>query len=403
MTPDADQEPTAPMPSDPAMTVYEFGPFVLDVAERRLTRDGTTVELNSRYLDALTLMVAEPGKLISKDRFMAVVWKGIPVTDEALTQAIRSLRKALGDDAARPRYIETTPKHGYRFVASVERKAVQASTAAPAQAERVTLLAHGKEATPERVADEVSPLAIPTEAPINWRRARVIAASGMIGGGAAGLVGGLIYGLVGASLGDQAGVGSASVLVLAGLTLWVGLVGGAGVASGIAASNLRSTRLGPWSLLGGAVGGLLTGGMVRLIGTDAFALLLGQSPGAITGAGEGLALGAAVGLGVWLAGWGSERLRARRGAALAGVCGAIAGAGVVALGGRLMAGSLQELSTRFPDSRLQMDAFGTLFGEAGFGPVTRSATAALEGGLFAACVVGTVVLALRSLDRNPQP
>lgn len=394
MMPDA--EPTSPDPT--ASGPYVFGPFVLDVAERRLTRDGQTVELNSRYLDVLTLMVAEPDKLISKDRFMAVVWKGIPVTDEALTQAIRSLRKALGDDASRPRFIETAPKHGYRFIAAVEKRLYGEVAGSDVPPEMVALVERQGEApTVPAPAGTAQALAEP---PIHWRRARVIAASGMIGGGAAGLVGGLLYGLVGASLGDQAGVGSASVLVLAGLTLWVGLVGGAGVATGIAAANLRSVRLGPWSILGGAAGGLLTGGLVRLIGTDAFSLLLGQSPGAITGAGEGLVLGAAVGLGVWLAGWGSERLRARRGAAMAGVCGAIAGAGVSRMGGHLMAGSLQELATRFPGSQLQMDAFGKLFGEAGFGPMTQTVSAALEGGLFAACVVGTLILALRSLGRQ---
>ena len=50
---------------------------------------------------------------------MGEVWRGIPVTDEALTQCIRTLRKQLGDDAARPRFIETVPKNGYRFVAPV--------------------------------------------------------------------------------------------------------------------------------------------------------------------------------------------------------------------------------------------------------------------------------------------
>src|SRR5215218_5828839 len=99
---------------------FRFERFHLDPANRRLARDGQAVELNARYLDALALMVGEPGKLISKDRFMDEVWRGIPVTDEALTQCIKSLRRLLGDDAANPRFIETVPKHGYRFIAPVE-------------------------------------------------------------------------------------------------------------------------------------------------------------------------------------------------------------------------------------------------------------------------------------------
>ena len=99
---------------------FRFGQFLLDVGERQLRRDGQPVELNSRYLDALALMLREPGKLVAKDRFIAEVWRGIPVTDEALTQCIKTLRKQLGDDAASPQFIETVPKHGYRFIADVE-------------------------------------------------------------------------------------------------------------------------------------------------------------------------------------------------------------------------------------------------------------------------------------------
>ena len=110
-------------------TRYRFGAFELDAADRRLTRDGEPVELSSRYLDALALLVSESGRLVSKDRFMREVWKGVPVTDEALTQCVRSLRRALGDDAGRPSYIETEPKHGYRFIAAVERVDAAATAA----------------------------------------------------------------------------------------------------------------------------------------------------------------------------------------------------------------------------------------------------------------------------------
>src|SRR3569623_293888 len=96
-----------------------FADFSLDRGDRRLRRAGEPVELSSRYFDALALLVSEPGKLVSKDRFMDEVWRGIPVTDEALTQCIKTLRRQLGDDAASPRFIETVPKHGYRFIAAV--------------------------------------------------------------------------------------------------------------------------------------------------------------------------------------------------------------------------------------------------------------------------------------------
>src|SRR5688500_10478815 len=70
-----------------------FEEFELDTADRRLRRGGEPVEINGRYFDALALLAGEPGRLISKDRFLDEVWRGVPVTDEALTQCIKTLRR----------------------------------------------------------------------------------------------------------------------------------------------------------------------------------------------------------------------------------------------------------------------------------------------------------------------
>ena len=102
-----------------ASGTFRFERFGLDPANRQLTCDGAPVELSARYLDALVLLLTEAGRLVTKEQFLAQVWRGIPVTDEALTQCIRTLRRQLGDDAANPRLIETVPKHGYRFVSPV--------------------------------------------------------------------------------------------------------------------------------------------------------------------------------------------------------------------------------------------------------------------------------------------
>jgi DNA-binding winged helix-turn-helix (wHTH) protein len=348
--------------------MFAFDRFVLDPADRMLRRDDQPVDLSSRYLDALALLVSEQGRLVSKERFLEEVWRGVPVTDEALTQCIRTLRKELGDDASRPRFIETVPKHGYRFIEPVER--VGGTTATQPQ--------------PRALASS--------------RHALLLGAAGTVGGGIAGFIGGLIYGFAGASQPLQPGMGAISVLlVLLCLTILVALMGGAGVAFGIAASGQSSRGFGPWSIAGGALGGLIVGAIVKLLGLDAFSLLVGRSPGNITGAMEGLIVGAAVGLGTWIA---SRVPSIRKGAALAGLCGAAAGAIIPPLGGRLMAGSLDLLAHSMPGSRLRLDHLGALFGESDFGPVTQSVTAALEGALFAIGVVGAMMLARRNLGEN---
>ena len=70
---------------------------------------------------------------------------------------------------------------------------------------------------------------------------------------------------------------------------------------GIAAADLLAKRPGPWRIVGGALGGMIVGAVVKVLGLDAFALLLGEAPGGITGGGGGLVLGAAIGIGAWLA------------------------------------------------------------------------------------------------------
>ena len=342
---------------------FRFDRFALDPADRQLRRDNAPVELNARYFDALALLVGEAGRLVPKDRFLDEVWRGVPVTDEALTQCIKTLRRQLDDDAANPRFIETVPKHGYRFIAPVE-----------------------------RVGEARQPL----RSRFDWREPVLLGAAGTIGGGVAGFFGGLFYGFAGASQPLQPGMGAISVLlVLLCLTILVALIGAAGVAFGIAAAGLARARC--WLVAGGAVGGLLIGAIVKLLGLDAFTLLIGRSPGDITGPFEGLVLGGAVGLGAWLA---SRFSTLRRGAVAAALAGGAGGLLIPLLGGRMMGGSLDLLARQFPGSRLRLDQIGALLGEQRFGPVSQAVTGGLEGALFAGCVVGAMALARRSLDAD---
>lgn len=345
------------------MSPTRFDRFRLDPQDRRLTRDGETVEISGRYLDALTLLVAERGRLVTKDRFMAEVWKGVPVTDEALTQCVRSLRRELGDDAARPRFIETVPRHGYRFVAEVT------GDEAPAVVD------------PPPPAPAVPPaLSVPAERP-PWREGLSGAASGGAGGAVAGLIGGMVYGLAV----SPEGMGAASaLLVLVCATTALALAAGGVVGFGVETG--RALRPGPWGgILGGALAGAVIGGVTRLIGLDALALLTGAAPANMTGGAEGLILGAAVGSGVWLAarqGWS-----ARRAAAVAAGIGLAAGAFLSITGGRLMGGSLDLLLEAYPGARLSLAPLGTLVGEHEFGRLAGALTASLEAGLFVGCVV----------------
>ena len=326
--------------------VYQFDCFRIDAAERRLLRDGEPVDVTARYLDALLLMVENPGQLISRDRFLDEAWRGIPVTDEALSQCITQLRKLLGDSPSQPRFIETVPKHGYRFIAPVG-----------AAGEDSTPSAHGG-----ALADILS-IALPAAA----------------GGAGAGVIGGLVYGL-GVSI--SPGAGAASVLmVLLALGLFAGGLGGFGVGLGLGVARTFGPRSPLIDGLGGAAGGAIIGALVTTLGLDGATILLGRAPSDIGGVLEGLGLGLAVGLGAHLVsgrGWPSVRGSA--------VATAAAGALLPLFGGRLMGASLAGLSEAYPASQIALTSFGQLFGEPGFGPITQSVFGALEGFVFGAVV-----------------
>jgi len=100
---------------------YEFGPFRLDPSERRLLRDRQTVPLTPKAFETLLVLVENSRHTVGKDELMNRVWPDAFVEETNLAQNISTLRKALGERPNGGQYIETVPKRGYRFVASVRK------------------------------------------------------------------------------------------------------------------------------------------------------------------------------------------------------------------------------------------------------------------------------------------
>jgi DNA-binding winged helix-turn-helix (wHTH) protein len=95
---------------------YRFGAYVLSPRRRQLTRDGTAIPLIPKYFDLLMLLVARRHEAVSKQQIFEQVWTDVVVSDGALAQAVRTLRRTLADDSREPRYIRTVSRHGYQFV-----------------------------------------------------------------------------------------------------------------------------------------------------------------------------------------------------------------------------------------------------------------------------------------------
>src|SRR5947207_1604394 len=117
---------------------YRFGPFTVDAASYRLLRGGEIVPLSPKIIDLLLYLAARQSTLVSKDELFSALWPDVAVTDNALTQAVSELRQALSDDPAKPTYIQTVARRGYRFIATVEPATAtlqaDAITGAPASA-----------------------------------------------------------------------------------------------------------------------------------------------------------------------------------------------------------------------------------------------------------------------------
>ena len=107
----------------PARRQYRFGPFILSPARRVLVRDGQELPLIPRYFDLLVLLVERRHEAVHRREIFDTVWSDVIVSDSALTQAVRILRRTLDDDPREPLYIRTVSRHGYRFVFAARRAA----------------------------------------------------------------------------------------------------------------------------------------------------------------------------------------------------------------------------------------------------------------------------------------
>ncbi len=115
-------------------SAYRFGPFHLDVRERRLSRGGEVIPLRLKVFDTLLVLVENAGKLVTKQELLDTVWPETTVEENNLNHNVSVLRKALGEKATGQQYIETVPRVGYRFAAPVDAAVPQTGASAAATA-----------------------------------------------------------------------------------------------------------------------------------------------------------------------------------------------------------------------------------------------------------------------------
>ena len=123
-------------------TAYRFDDFLVDPANWRLSRNGREIHVEPVVLKLLIFLIANRDRLVTRQELMDTVWGDTVVSESALSKAVARLRKALDDDSATHRFLETVHSQGYRFVAEVEEVERVEQSDAPAEKVRTPSLRH---------------------------------------------------------------------------------------------------------------------------------------------------------------------------------------------------------------------------------------------------------------------
>lgn len=129
-----------PTPVSP--NAIRFGLFEADLSAGELRKRGRKIPLQDQPFRVLTLLLQRPGELVSRQEFQSALWPGDTFVefDEGLNKAIQKLRQALDDSSDNPRFIETLPRKGYRFIAPVDGSTTIPPAAAPVKRPGTNLL-----------------------------------------------------------------------------------------------------------------------------------------------------------------------------------------------------------------------------------------------------------------------
>lgn len=361
------------------MPRYRFSDFILSTRKRLLIRNGQQLPLIPRYLDLLIFLIERRRDAVHRREIFDRVWSDVIVSDSALSQAIRTLRRTLGDDPREPRFIRTVSRHGYQFTF---RDVIEE----PDEDVPEPVLVRAPEVESEQTRQKV--VASLTALMTGATRA---CAGAALAGAAAGIAGGL---LLSVAPDNAAPLAIVPVLVLVGAA--AGAVGGLGVGAGLAFAESSSRLRNAVGLtIGGAAGGAAIGMAVQWLMRWSLAAVVGLNL-PIGGAFEGLVIGAAAGAGYAIARrlGSAARSRMHRAAVVAAFC--AAGALSLTWAGRpLVGGTLHVIAREARGSQISLTPLGRLIGEPGFGPVSQALIAAWEGGIFG-FGVGIALLRRRS-------
>src|SRR5580692_10295308 len=157
--------------SDIPKTLGRFGVFELDFQTGELRKSGVRIKLADQPFRILAALMEQPGELVTREQLIDRIWHGETAGDfeQGLNRAVSKLRDALSDRAANPRFIETLPGRGYRFIAEIQGQQVEAEKPRPRR-QRFVLLASATLLLASVVGGAVKMLMPAPVASLRWRK-----------------------------------------------------------------------------------------------------------------------------------------------------------------------------------------------------------------------------------------
>src|ERR1041384_6197897 len=137
-----------------AERLLRFESFELDVRSRELRKGKNRIRLQEQPFEILRMMLEHPGDVVTRDALARRLWPEGTFVDfeHSLNAAVKRLREALGDDAAAPRFVETLPRRGYRFIAPCEWGDREAPPGCRTRIAVLPFTEHGREPLPQAFA-----------------------------------------------------------------------------------------------------------------------------------------------------------------------------------------------------------------------------------------------------------
>src|SRR5208337_4040275 len=137
---------------------FRFGSFDVDLQSGEVRRSGVKIKLQEQPFQILALLLERAGEVVSREELQRKLWTADTFVDfdNGLNIAVKKLRVALGDDAEAPRYIETLPRRGYRFLAPVEHRPVTEKVSARALQPTADVAVAPKSASPQTLPEAKS-------------------------------------------------------------------------------------------------------------------------------------------------------------------------------------------------------------------------------------------------------